>query len=441
MKKLVLKGITATKQTIRYRYEFDGAEFERGHDFDDTVNFDGFADDPTFVRLLSYTAIADSIYTFGLGYFNQIELPFSLNEKEQVFFDTVFLHGLAEFRYVNNLPIHQGVTLTWKDDAPVIASGVDGVSRGILSEQAYVLNGGGKDGAVAIEMAKKLGIDLAWFTSGSAESRSRMVAVSGVTDWTQAHRFSDGYIKANAVLKGHRPMSFYVSMIASLTAYVNDRRYVIAANEYSASFPNLTVDGFAVNHQYSKSSAYEEMLSDLFVHVGIPTRYFSITRPLYELQIMRIFANFTKYHQHFLSCNRGMRDDEWCMNCAKCAFVIGAMYLYNQPSATQLWGEAQTVFASNHLVDELIELVNVDAKPLECIGTIGENRVLVTGLVSKNLITLTGSQQAHLDQLLAAGSDVEVVDLDEYDRPGYFPAELAGSVKEVIKEEMERVLS
>lgn len=440
MKTLILKGITATKQTIRYRYEYDGAEFERGHDFDDTVNFDGFADDPTFVRLLSYTAIADSIYTFGLGYFDQIELPFSLDEKEQSFFDTVFLNGLAEFRYVNSLPIHQGVALTWKDDVSAIAIGAHGAFRSTLSEQAYVLNGGGKDGAVAIEMAKELGIDLAWFTSGSAESRSRMVAVSGVADWTQAHRFSDGYIKANAVLKGHRPMSFYVSMIASLAAYVNDRRYVIAANEYSASFPNLTVDGFAVNHQYSKSSEYEELLGDLFEHARIPVRYFSITRPLYELQIMWIFSDITKYHQHFLSCNRGMRDDEWCLNCAKCAFVIGAMYMYNETSAKQLWGDSKTVFAANHLVDELIELVNVEAKPLECIGTIGENRVLIQRLLERDLIALSDAQRARLEQLLDAGKDIEVVDLEAYDRPGYFPSEIANRVRQIVHDKMQKEL-
>lgn len=440
MKTLILKGISIAAQTIRYRYEFDGQQFERGHDFDETIRFDGFENDPLFMKLLSYSAIADSIYTFGLAYYDQIKLPFALNEHEHAFFDKVFLNGLAEFRYVNDLPIKKGVSFVWDDSAPVIAATALGESRGELQKRAYVLNGGGKDGAVAIEMAKQLGIDLAWFTSGSAASRSRMVDVSGVHEWTQARRFSDGYIKEHAVLKGHRPMSFYVSMIASLAAYVNDRRYVIAANEYSASFPNLTVDGFAVNHQYSKSSEYEEMLSELFAQADIPVRYFSITRPLYELQILWIFSNMTQYHAHFLSCNRGMKDDEWCKNCAKCAFVIGAMYLYNETSSRKLWGEPKTIFAANHLVDELIELVNVAAKPLECIGTIGENRLLVQGLLERNLIELSDAQRARLEQLLDAGKDVEVVDLEVFDRPGYFPEEVAADVRRIIHNSMQKEL-
>jgi UDP-N-acetyl-alpha-D-muramoyl-L-alanyl-L-glutamate epimerase len=439
MKTLILKKITAKKQTIRYHYSFNEAHFVRGHDFNNTINFDDFLNDQTFVRLLSYSAIADSIYTFGLGYYDEIHLPFSLDDIELAFFEKVFLNGLAEFRYVNNLPIHQTVKFSWDDAAKPIADGTAHTSTRLLDGGAFVLNGGGKDGAVAIEMAKQLEVDLAWFTSGAAESRSRIVDVSGINQWVQAQRYSDRYIKEHAILKGHRPMSFYVSMISSLAAYCTDRRYVIAANEYSASFPNIEVDGFWVNHQYSKSSEYEQSLSALFEQHDIPVRYFSITRPLYELQIMRIFAQYTKYHAHFLSCNRGMRDDVWCMNCPKCAFVIGSMYLYNESSAKELWGNSRDVFAANHLVDELVELVNVDAKPLECIGTIAENRLLVSEMVARELIVLNDTQRTRLDELMMAGNETEVIDLDAYERSGYFPPELADDIKNIVRSEMKEV--
>lgn len=439
MKTLILEKIIASKQTIRYCYIFDGDHFERGHDFDDSVDFDGYADDPTFTRLLSYSAIADSVYTFGLGYYDEVQLPFLLDDVERKFFETVFLNGLAEFRYINEIPIRQAVRFTATADAKAIASTAQGSSKESLLERAYVLNGGGKDGAVAIEMAKLLDVELAWFTSGNAESRSRIVDASGVSDWTQAQRFSDGYVKAHSVMKGHKPMSFYVSMVASLAAYATDRRYVVAANEYSASFPNIEVDGFWVNHQYSKSSDYEELLSMLFEHAKIPVEYFSITRPLYELQIMRIFANHAQYHAHFLSCNKGMSEDRWCMDCAKCAFVIGSLYVENEASARELWGDPRSVFAGNSLVDELIELVNVAAKPLECIGTIAENRYLVGELLKRDLIVLTQDQTARLDKLMAAGSGVEKVDFDAYERPGYFPSELSEKVRTIIKKEMEGI--
>lgn len=432
MKTLILDKITASERAIRYHYSFEGQQFTRGHDFNEAVTINGFSDDPVFARLLAYSAIADSIYTFGLGYYDEIRLPFSLDATELAFFEKVFLNGLAEFRYVNNLPIRQSVAFGWDADARPIADGLRLDSTKPLAQRAFVLNGGGKDGAVAVEIAKELGIDLAWFTSGAAESRSRIVDISGVSEWALAQRVTDGYIKENSVLKGHRPMSFYVSMIASLAAYVTDRRYVIAANEYSASFPNLEVDGFWVNHQYSKSSEYEELLGALFEHAAIPVRYFSITRPLYELQIVRIFARYTQYHPYFLSCNRGMSNDAWCMSCAKCAFVIGAMYVYNEPSAREQWGDPRQLFASNNLVDELIELINPDSKPLECIGTLAENRHLVTGLLDRKMIVLDDRQRARLDELMAAGSRTETIDLDTADRPGYFPVELADTIESIL---------
>lgn len=440
MKQLVLKDVSAKGRSVRYCYVYNGNEFSRGHDFDEDIDLGGYNDDPTFQRLLAYSALADSIYTFGLGYYDEIHLPFCLTAHERKFFETVFFKGLAEFRYVNALPMQQQVSFVWNESARPIAEQAGARSASELAG-ALVLNGGGKDGAVAVELAKRLNIKLAWFTSGVTASRTRMVAVSGVSDWVRISRYSDGYVNTHASLRGHKPMSFYVSMVASLAAYVTGRRYVIAANEYSASFPNLLADGVEVNHQYTKSSEYEEMLAELFDREGVPVRYFSITRPLYELQVMRIFATHDSYHKHFLSCNQGMSEDSWCLRCPKCAFVVGAMYVYNEKSSNWLWGDPRNVFAANQLVDELIELVNVEAKPLECIGTLEENRLLLRELLRRDMIVLDTRQQERLCSLLASGAGIEEVDFNYYDRPGYYPEELVGSIRNSIHLEMTGVLA
>lgn len=420
------------KHSIRFPYSLNGETFQRGLDFDDMTNVSAHIDDPVFQRLVAYSAIADAIYTFGLEYFDNIKLPYQLTDQEKVFFEKTYLHGLAEFRYTNNMDIHRLVCFTWDDDAPLL-SRKSNDDWDVNASTALVLNGGGKDGAVAVEMSKKMNLDVTWFTAGGAPSKQRIVEASEVPHAIYVKRFTDGYVGAHSIRKGHKPMSFYVAMVAVMTAYMTGRRYVIAANEYSASFPNLEVDSFAINHQYSKSSDFERELQQFFVANAIPVEYFSITRPLYELQILKIFSSFDQYHDQFLSCNNGMRDDNWCLDCPKCAFVVGAMYIYSEKSARRLWGEPRDVYAGNNFVDQLIELLNPSAKPLECIGTIEENVYLVRQMMDRNFISFTLDQIRLVEMYLGGAETNEPVDLNSVDRSDNFPDSCASQIREVIK--------
>jgi hypothetical protein len=435
MNTLSLTSLTIEPHTIWVNYQHNGADFRRGFGFADTVDLMSFQSDDTWIKLAQYAAITDSIYTFGLAYFDVIHLPFALTSDEKDFFEDAFLHGLAEFRYVNNLTIDRPTTFTWDADAP-LTTATDATPG--QNSRAFVLNGGGKDGIVAIEIAKQLDLDdVAWFVSGSAEARNRVAEASGITHVTAIRRLPSPYIAPNRVYKGHKPMSLFVAMSASLAAYMDNRQYVIAANEYSASFPNVTVDGFDVNHQHTKSLAFELSLRTLFDAHHIPVHYFSITRPLYELQVLHIFAKYPQYHTIFLSCNQEVQLDRWCMNCAKCAFVIGAMYLYSPESAKTVWGSSTDVFDQNTLVDELIELVSPHVKPLECIGTLAENRYLIQTLVDRELVRLNDQQATYFHTLMSEGDATEPVDLALYDRPTNYPNQFDASIKEIIASAMD----
>ena len=74
------------------------------------------------------------------------------------------------------------------------------------------------------------------------------------------------------------------------------------SNESSANEPSVV--GTDINHQYSKSFEFENDFRNYekeFLKTNI--EYFSLLRPLTELQIAMLFSKHKKYHDIFRSCN------------------------------------------------------------------------------------------------------------------------------------------
>ena len=418
-------------------YRFGQHEFHRGIILPERVANEFSQEDYLAMKLHYYIALADAIYCYDLDYFDEITVPFMLDAEEVSYFETTFFKGLAEFRYTNNIELSRKITIRVSPSAKVLSHSVDGRSLSVTDDKALLLNGGGKDGAVACELAKQLRLNLAWCSLTSREIRRKVANVSGVKDYLEVERIPCEVKAFQKKYQGHKPMSLFVAMVSTLTAYLDGRKYVIAANEYSANFPNVIVDGESINHQYTKSAEHEASTSSLFEHAGIPVRYFSITRPLYELQIMKIFARFPKYHSEFLSCNRGLKDGKWCLKCAKCAFVVGGLYIFDQASAESVWGPKNEVYhPSKKLVDESIELINPDVKPFECIGTTEENAVLLASLLRD--IKLTGEQRMRYEKYLAAISDRAGVSLESLNDSNHFPPEFRDRLLVILEHELVR---
>lgn len=83
-----------------------------------------------------------------------------------------------------------------------------------------------------------------------------------------------------------------------------------------------------------------------------------------------------RYHKIFISHNNGLFNNTWCKKCEKCAFVLGAMFLFNQKSAETIWGDTKSVF-NNEMRKCLLNLINPSQKPFECVGTLSENYYLL----------------------------------------------------------------
>jgi UDP-N-acetyl-alpha-D-muramoyl-L-alanyl-L-glutamate epimerase len=287
--------------------------------------------------------------------------------------DALYSEGLGEFAYVNSLAELPRPRFPRFARAGENAHGDADASA---PRRILVPVGGGKDSAVALEIARRSGAETALFSIGDAPPIARTVAVAGLPRLLARRRLDPGLAALNAAgaLNGHVPITAVVACVAALTAALAGFDAVAMANERSASAGNLVWDGTEVNHQFSKSLRAERLLAAALVELGAGVRCFSILRPASELAIARAFARLEPYHAAFTSCNAIFRLDpalraaSWCCDCPKCRFVYLALAPFSSPE------HLREVFGADLLADErqydgfALLTATGGHKPFECVG-------------------------------------------------------------------------
>lgn len=187
---------------------------------------------------------------------------------------------------------------------------------------------------------------------------------------------------------GHVPFSALLAFASLISAYLNNKAYIVLSNEASANEGN--VKGSDINHQYSKSFAFESDFQDYVKHyLTDQIYYFSLLRCLNEYQIMQKFLQYPTYLNLFRSCNVGTRENKWCGHCAKCLYV--AIMLYPFVSV----GQIKQIFGHDplddpSLFDTFVSLYNPDTtKPFDCVGTRDEINYSLTLALIRLHRTLT----------------------------------------------------
>jgi hypothetical protein len=283
--------------------------------------------------------------------------------------EALYSEGLGEFAYVNRL---QGLPRPRfpHGDAPPAAE-PPGEPRRVL-----VPVGGGKDSAVAVEIVRRSGLDMALFSVGDAVPIARTVAAAGLP-WLLARRQLDpalARLNDAGALNGHVPVTAIIACVALLTAALTGFDAVALANERSASSGSVVWDGVEINHQFSKSFAAELLLRDALAEADGRLQLFSVLRPASELAIARAFARLQRYHGAFTSCNAIFRLDErlrassWCCQCPKCRFVYLILAPFSDPA------QLHAIFGRD-LLDEdqqyegfALLTASGGPKPFECVG-------------------------------------------------------------------------
>jgi hypothetical protein len=355
----------------------------------------------------------------GVSYYKtaappRLVLPAPLGAEAVALVTAVYTDGLAEYAYRNDLP-HV------LDLVPEVPAGEVAPPAPVDNRDGRPLSavGGGKDSIVSLEALRRAGFDPVPFSVNPNPVIVAVNAASGLAPLAARRRIDPALFELNAAgaRNGHVPVTAINSLIAVATAVLHGLGPVVMSNERSASDPNLIWNGHEINHQWSKGVAAEKLLrSALAGHAGLVEPYFSLLRPLSELHIARLFAQFDRYDGVVTSCNAAfkLRDAtaRWCGHCPKCRFVFLAMAPFMPRE--RLVG----IFGADLLADPgqtpgYLELLGIDAhKPFECVGEVEESVVALRLLTEHPQWTDTAVVRALAAAVpapawtAAAGSDV-----------------------------------
>lgn len=312
--------------------------------------------------------------------------PCMLNNDQQQWWKKLFIHGLGEFFHTNGIPVPGDELLAFRFEPgtqalpPPSHHEADG-------SKAVIPVGGGKDSAVSIALLKKINLDCHALELNSRPAIQRVIKTGGFSAGqviTIDRHLDPELLKLNrqGFLNGHTPFSALLAFVSVFAARASQIGHIVLSNESSASDPNIP--GTKINHQYSKSLEFEQDFRNYlsrFIDDGI--NYFSLLRPLNELQIGALFARMKQFHKAFRSCNAGSKTDAWCCQCPKCLFthVILAPFL-SEKSLKTIFG--MDLFEELSLVPLLDQLSGqAHNKPFECVGTIGEVNAALVYMVKK----------------------------------------------------------
>lgn len=312
---------------------------------------------------------------------------FALDPTTAAFVKKVYRLGLGEFAHKNSIDLRQRINFIASDAPPPTPVALK------LDHHLCVPIGGGKDSIVTLECLRTAAVPMTLFALGSASGIAApimaTIAQAGMSSMTVARTIAANLFTANAAgaYNGHVPITAILSAITIVCLILRGIDTTVMSNEHSASSPNLYSNGVAVNHQYSKSFEFEQDFSNYIQqHISPDIKYFSLLRPLSEVEIMRRFARLEQYHSIFRSCNTAFRQDaarrgqNWCCECPKCRFVFLALAPFvTRSHLIEIFG--RNLLNEAEQTDGFAALCGLGThKPFECVGEIDESVLLMRKL-------------------------------------------------------------
>ncbi len=335
-------------------------------------------------------AAAWAVLLLGVSYYKAgapaiVDLgPLPVSDADREFLREYYLDGLGEFAYRNGLDL-SGLELRGGLPVPPPPPPVSSTAL-----RPLVPFGGGIDSIVTTELVRAVAGDDDTALFVVSKSGDRFTAIetpallTGLPILRAERQLDERILRSRELgyLNGHVPVTGMISALAVLAALLHGRDAVVMSNESSASSGNVRVGARDVNHQWSKSMAFEAGFRGALARHHIPIDYFSLLRPASELWVARRFAALTGYHGAFRSCNRAfyidpaLRLDHWCGECDKCCFVdlVLAPFMGRNELAAVFGGHEP--LADSLLAERFRTLLGTTSspKPFDCVGDISECR-------------------------------------------------------------------
>ncbi len=304
-----------------------------------------------------------------------------IREQERDFLASYYREGLGEYAYRNRLKLDIGFTGGRPAGPAPSYRGRPG--------HPLIPFGGGLDSIVTVELIRDLADRPSLFIVSSGgrnfASIDDAAAASGLPVVRATRDLDPSILRPLPEwLNGHVPVTGIISSIAILAAVLGGYDAVVMSNEWSTSAGNTVFQGEEVNHQYSKSAAFENdfrrVLTGAF---SGPPDYFSFLRSASTLWIARHFSRLDRYHPVFRSCNRAFHIDpalrrlDWCGVCDKCCFVDLVLAPFLSPAQlNEIFGGREPL-ENPELDAQFATLLGLtdQSKPFECVGDVDECRI------------------------------------------------------------------
>ncbi len=332
--------------------------------------------------------LQDLHLALGISYYKlycskKIKINYSLSKEEADFWNSFYTNGLGEFFYRNKLSsaIFPGFAFDKNKKTKNYR----------LEKNAKFLVGvgGGKDSIVSAELLKKYGTDFSSFyieTQKTPPLVDNIIEKIGKKSFKIKRRLDEKLFNGETgYYSGHIPISGIYAFLGILSAIFYQFSYFVVANEFSSNFGNVRYKGKIINHQWSKSSEFENLFQNYVKEFISPDLlYFSLIRPFYEIRIAEMFVKLKKYLFSFSSCNNNFKvnrpEEEfsenklWCGHCPKCVFVFLILSPFlSKEELISIFG--RNLFQNVEILATLRDILGFGrSKPFDCVGTYSEAR-------------------------------------------------------------------
>ncbi|NCU38974.1 hypothetical protein EOL96_08100 [Candidatus Saccharibacteria bacterium] len=366
--------------TAEFHYSFDGERH-----FTERVQFTTVSD---YDQAILDKALWLAFLVIGTSYYKTFptrQVVFArhdVSERDAELLNSVYHDGLSQFLFENNLT---------PDDMAVFSAGnKQDQPMSYSPKGTLLLQSGGKDSLLLSTLLDQNNTTYSTMMVSSTDSYPSVLDDVGVGSPRIIKRIIDHealkQTAADGGLNGHVPVTYIVLALALIDAVLHGEHTILAAIGNEGSEAHQWVGELAVNHQWSKSWAAEQLLADYVQTTISPDiRVGSPLRSLSELRIAELFVekSWNKFGHRFSSCNlanymQGKNNDElrWCGECPKCAnsFLLFAPFV--EPIELKNIFGGINLFTKPSLLDTFKGLLGVDGvmKPFECIGEIDELR-------------------------------------------------------------------
>lgn len=384
-------GITRENNliTISHLFEIEpDLQFHSSVSIPDTQNLDQeqlfkFAFHLGLVEMLSYwkcTCSPEIVIEAG-----------ALRDIQLQWWKKLLLQGLGEFFYRNSIDFSVPDFVTLRSTQTNFHTLVNESHQEPTIEEQFsgnlILVSGGKDSSVMLDLLQTEKPVSQLLLVNPTQAAIDQVKIAGYQHPIIVHRSIDPKLlelNKAGYLNGHTPFSAYLAFLGTFVATMFKKKFVVVANEKSASEGNITWQGMPINHQYSKSYGFESAFRSYAKdYLTKDTEYFSILRPIYDLQVAQYFSKLSQYHLAFRSCNVGQKDNVWCGTCPKCAFVYLSLFPFLS------FEQVHAIFGSDFFIhpeicEHLRGLVGLEKeKPFECVGTVEESKLAIALSIDK----------------------------------------------------------